>query len=80
MTKMHEYSFDKIIFAPGDVDLSFSPLRKDINVETYVLGAFNPGMVRLPNGNLVLLVRIAEALKEPQKEGKIRTIRWNRKQ
>jgi len=31
-------------------------------VPTYVLGAFNPGFARLPNGNLLLMVRVAEAL------------------
>ena len=59
-----KFDIDKIVFRPGDVDLLFSPLRKDINVETYVLGAFNPGMTRLPNGNLLIMVRVAEALKE----------------
>ena len=29
------------------------------------MGAFNPGLARLPNGNLLLMVRVAEALKEP---------------
>ncbi len=31
-----KFDIDKIVFRPGDVDLSHSPLRKDINVETYV--------------------------------------------
>ena len=30
-----------------------------------MLGAFNPGLTRLPNGNLLLMVRVAEALREP---------------
>ncbi len=55
---------DKIVFEPRDIDLSFSPLRKGIDRETYVLGAFNPGLTRLPNGNMLLMVRVAEALKE----------------
>jgi beta-1,2-mannobiose phosphorylase / 1,2-beta-oligomannan phosphorylase len=67
---------DWIIFSPGDVDLSKSPLRSGIGRETYVLGAFNPGMARLPNGNILLMARIAEALSEPVKDGHIRSIRW----
>lgn len=27
-------------------------------METHVLGAFNPGMTRLPNGNVLLMVRV----------------------
>ena len=65
MSRIMKFDIDKIVFRPEDVDLSFSPLRKGINVETYVLGAFNPGMTRLPNGNLLIMVRVAEALKEP---------------
>jgi predicted GH43/DUF377 family glycosyl hydrolase len=65
-----------IIFSPDDVDLGRSPLRAGLGAETYVLGAFNPGMARLPNGNLILMVRIAEALSEPVKDGFIRTIRY----
>ena len=41
-----------------------------------MLGAFNPGMARLPNGNLLLMVRVAEALDEPVKGDVIRAIRW----
>lgn len=76
---MQTYKFDKIILSPLDIDLNYSPIRKNLDVETYVLGAFNPGMSRLPNGNLILLVRIAEALKEPENSNKIRAIRWNKK-
>jgi hypothetical protein len=65
-----------IIFSPSDVDLDRSPLRASLGRETYVLGAFNPGLARLPNGNLLLMVRIAEALSEPIKDGFIRAIRW----
>ena len=74
---MNNYPLDIIILTPGDIDLSHSPLRKQIDADTYVLGAFNPGMARLPNGNLVLFVRIAEALKEPIVDGKIHAIRWD---
>src|SRR3954465_12494306 len=59
------FPFDRLIFDPRDVDLSRSPLAGKIDAETYVLGAFNPGMTRLPNGNLLLMVRVAEALRTP---------------
>jgi predicted GH43/DUF377 family glycosyl hydrolase len=74
--KMSEYSFDKIILTPKDIDLSYSPLRKQLNTETFVLGAFNPGMTRLANGNLMLMVRIAEALRDPVSNNKLYSIRW----
>lgn len=67
---------DWIVFGPGEVDLARSPLRGSVEAETYVLGAFNPGMTRLPNGNLLLMVRVAEALRHPVREGQIRSIRW----
>ncbi|KQN07650.1 glycosidase [Sphingomonas sp. Leaf25] len=69
-------SDDRIVFAPDDVDLRRSPLRRGIAEPTYVLGAFNPALTRLPGGNLLLLVRIAEALVEPVRDGKVRSIRW----
>ncbi len=69
-------SDDRIVFAPDDVDLSRSPLRRGIAEPTYVLGAFNPGLTRLPGGNLLLLVRIAEALVDPVRDGRVRSIRW----
>ncbi len=54
---------DHLIFSPDDVDLSRSPLRNELKEEdTYVLGAFNPGLCRLPNGNLMNMVRLAEPL------------------
>ena len=67
---------DHLVFTPADVDLSRSPLAGKIDAETYVLGAFNPGMTRLANGNLLLMVRIAEALKQPIHDGHIHAIRW----
>ena len=73
----NNFPFDKIIIKPDDIDLGYSPIRKDIKVETYVLGAFNPGMSRLPNGNIILMVRIAEALKSPVFNNKIHSIRWD---
>lgn len=68
--------FDQLVFTPADVDLSRSPLAGKIDAETYVLGAFNPGMTRLANGNLLLMVRVAEALKQPIRDQHIHAIRW----
>ena len=70
------YPLDQIVFDPRDVDLSKGPLAGRIDAETYCLGAFNPGMTRLPNGNLLMMVRVAEALKTPIVDQKIHSIRW----
>jgi predicted GH43/DUF377 family glycosyl hydrolase len=70
-------AFDQIVFGPRDVDLARSPLAGKVDAETYVLGAFNPGMTRLPNGNLLLMVRVAEALKRPIVDQHIHAIRWH---
>ncbi len=70
------YPFDALVFGPDDVDLSRSPLAGKVDAETYVLGAFNPGMTRLPGGNLLLMVRVAEALREPVWDGHAHAIRW----
>src|SRR5260370_37979545 len=67
---------DYVIFRPLDVDLRRSPLRRSLDAPTHVLGAFTPGLSRLPNGNLLLMVRVAEALSEPVKGGHVRAIRW----
>lgn len=67
---------DYLIFTPDDVDLTLSPLRRSIVEPTYVLGAFNPGFTRLANGNLLMMVRVAEALAEPVRDGCVRAIRW----
>lgn len=69
---------DHLIFTPDDVDLSYSPLRNGLNIKTYVLGAFNPGLCRLPNGNLLLMVRVAEALSEPVIDDNVHCIRWDK--
>ncbi|WP_380872063.1 glycosidase [Sphingomonas sp. DBB INV C78] len=74
---MSRFATDRLIFAPGDVDLSRSPLAGHLDAETYVLGAFNPGLTRLPNGNLLMMVRVAEALREPIREGHVHAIRWS---
>ncbi len=72
---MHEEQ-DYLIFTPDDVDLSRSPLRRSLAEPTFVLGAFNPGFARLGNGNLLLMVRVAEALREPVVDGHAQSIRW----
>src|SRR4051812_35302385 len=68
---------DRIVFGPADVDLARSPLRKTLAAETYVLGAFNPGMTRLPNGHVLLMVRVAEALRHPVHDLLIHAVRWS---
>lgn len=69
------FAVDRLVLTPKDVDLAWSPLA-GLDAETYVLGAFNPGMTRLPNGNLLLMVRVAEALREPVRDGRVHAIRW----
>ncbi len=68
--------FDALVFTPDDVDLSRSPLAGKLGADTYVLGAFNPGLTRLPNGNLLMMVRVAEALRRPRFDGHVHAIRW----
>lgn len=70
------FAIDQLVLTPDDIDLSRSPLAGQLGVETYVLGAFNPALTRLANGNLLMMVRIAEALKKPKFDGHIHNIRW----
>lgn len=70
------FPVDRLVFSPHNVDLSRSPLAGRIGAETRVLGAFNPGLTRLDNGNLLLMVRIAEALVEPVFDGHAHSLRW----
>ena len=70
------YPVDKLVVVPDDIDLSRSPLAATLDAETYVLGAFNPGLTRLAGGNLVMMVRIAEALRHPIAAGHVHAIRW----
>jgi len=65
---------DRLVFSPDMVDLSRSPLAGDLYCETFVLGAFNPALTRLDNGNLLMMVRVAEAVHNG-KGGPIRSIR-----
>ena len=71
------YEIDRLVFCPDDVDLSKSPLAGHLAAETYVLGAFNPGLTRLPNGNLLMMVRVAEALRTPIFDNHVHAIRWD---
>jgi predicted GH43/DUF377 family glycosyl hydrolase len=74
---MTGFAVDRLVFGPDDVDLSRSPLAGHIGAETFVLGAFNPALTRLPNGNLAIFVRVAEALRQPIFDGHIHAIRWH---
>jgi len=74
---MSAYDLDRLVFTPEMVDLARSPLAGQFGVETYVLGTFNPALTRLGNGNLLLLVRVAEALRQPVFDGKVHAIRWD---
>ncbi|GAB4038820.1 glycoside hydrolase family 130 protein [Spirosoma gilvum] len=71
------FSVDQLVLTPNDIDLTYSPLRETIREKTYVLGAFNPGLARLPNGNLLIMVRVAEALNQPIIGELIHAIRWD---
>jgi predicted GH43/DUF377 family glycosyl hydrolase len=73
---MTQYAIDRLVLTPDDIDLARSPLAGKLNVETYVLGAFNPGLTRLANGNLLMMVRVAEALRQPIRDGHVHAIRW----
>jgi predicted GH43/DUF377 family glycosyl hydrolase len=70
------FAVDKLVLVPDDIDLARSPLAGHLDAETYVLGAFNPGLTRLDNGNLLMMVRVAEALRKPIFDGHVHAIRW----
>jgi predicted GH43/DUF377 family glycosyl hydrolase len=72
-----DFAVDRLVFTPLDVDLARSPMAGQLGMETFVLGAFNPGLTRLANGNLLMMVRIAEALKDPIADGHVHVIRWS---
>ena len=78
LAAMTHFISDTIVFRPGDVDLFRSPLRRFIDEETFILGAFNPGLTRLASGNLLLMVRVAEALRRPVREDHVAAIRWQK--
>jgi beta-1,2-mannobiose phosphorylase / 1,2-beta-oligomannan phosphorylase len=71
------YVIDRLVLVPDDIDLKRSPLAGHLDAETYVLGAFNPGLTRLANGNLLMMVRVAEALRHPVQDGHVHSIRWD---
>ncbi|XHS01065.1 hypothetical protein ACFB49_26670 [Sphingomonas sp. DBB INV C78] len=73
---MSDFAVDRLVLVPDDIDLARSPLAGHLDAETYVLGAFNPGLTRLANGNLLMMVRVAEALREPVRNGHVHAIRW----
>lgn len=73
----HGFFVDRLVLVPDDIDLARSPLAGQLGMETHVLGAFNPGLTRLASGNLLMMVRIAEALKEPIAGGHAHVIRWS---
>jgi predicted GH43/DUF377 family glycosyl hydrolase len=70
------YAVDRLVLVPDDIDLTRSPLTGYLDAETYVLGAFNPGLTRLASGNLLMMVRVAEALRNPVRDGHVHSIRW----
>ncbi|MBA3667393.1 MAG: glycosidase [Sphingomonas sp.] len=70
------FAEDRLVLVPDDIDLGRSPLAGRLGMGTFVLGAFNPGLTRLANGNLLMMVRIAEALKAPIADGHVHVIRW----
>lgn len=73
---MTSFAVDRLVFSPADIDLARSPLAGKIAARTHVLGAFNPALTRLDNGNLLMMVRVAEALDQPVRDGAIHAIRW----
>lgn len=77
MTPAPAHAVDRLVFGPDDVDLARSPLAGHLDAETRVLGAFNPGLARLPGGNLLMMVRVAEALRHPVRNGHVHAIRWD---
>jgi predicted GH43/DUF377 family glycosyl hydrolase len=76
MPRPAPFAADRLVFTPHDVDLSRSPLAGQFDAETNVLGAFNPALTVLPNGNLLMMVRVAEALRTPISGGMVHAIRW----
>lgn len=67
---------DYLVMVPDAIDLGRSPLAGQLPLATYVLGAFNPGLTRLPSGNILLIVRVAEALCDPVQGDHVHAIRW----
>ncbi len=74
---MTRFEIDRLVVTPQMIDLTRSPLAGQFDAPTFVLGAFNPGMTRLPNGNLLLMARVAEALRDPIFDDHVHAIRWD---
>jgi predicted GH43/DUF377 family glycosyl hydrolase len=72
------FSIDRLVLTPADIELARSPPAGHLGDETYVLGAFNPGLTRLSNGNLLMMVGVAEALRHPIRDRHVHVIRWER--
>lgn len=71
------WPFDRLVLTPDMIDLTRSPLAGQLDAETFVLGAFNPALTRLADGNLLMMVRVAEALRDPIFDDRIHAIRWD---
>ena len=71
------FAIDRLVLVPDDIDLGRSPLAGHFDAETYILGAFNPGLTRLANGNLLMMARVAETLRHPIRGGHVHAIRWD---
>lgn len=56
---------DRIVFNPGNIDPDFRPMGKGTGKKTFIQGTYNPGMARLKNGNILLIIRVAEHLEKP---------------
>ena len=68
---------DKIVFSPNDLNEDIKPLQEDIDNETEIIGTFNPGMTTLLNGNILLMIRVAEAIKNYELDDYILTPRFD---
>lgn len=66
---MLDRQFTQKLLSPGD----FPPSREDLKV----IGVFNPGTSRLPDGRVVLMARVAESPTE-QRDGYHALPSWNR--
>lgn len=62
---MNGFARDQLVFTPDMVDLGQPPLAAQFDAEKFVPGAFNPALTILLNGNLLMMVRITEALRQP---------------
>ncbi len=74
---MITYTKDIIVLSPNDINLDYSPIRKGTGEDTFILGAFNPGFEKLPNGNCIMMVRVAESLTKTIENDMFKIIRWS---